>query len=360
MDVSTLAEKILQGGRISVTEGLFLHENANLATLAFLADDIRRKKHPEGQVTYIVDRNLNPTNICVADCTFCSFYAKPKDEEKGYVLSQAAIFEKIQETVDLGGIQILLQNGHHPTLGVEWFEELFRAVLIKWPDLHLHAMSPPEIHHLSKVNKIDTLDVLTRLQKAGMKSMPGGGAEILTERVRQIIAPRKADSNTWLNIMEEAHSLGMLTTATMMFGHVDTPVDRLEHLQRIREVQDRTQGFTAFIGWTFQPGGNPLGEELSAKGWHKATHADYFRTTAVARIFLDNFDNVQASFVTQGSDAAALSLHLGCNDFGSAMLEENVVSAAGCFELIGIEDIENQIVNAGFTPARRNQAYDLV
>jgi cyclic dehypoxanthinyl futalosine synthase len=360
MEMYEIAERVLQGQRIHMKEALFLHEHADLATLAFLADDVRRRKHPEGKVTYIIDRNLNPTNICVTDCTFCSFYAKPKDKEKGYVLDRETIYQKIQETVDLGGVQILLQSGHHPTLGVSWYEELFVDIMQRWPDLHLHAMSPPEIDHLAKVSKISTLKVLERLQTAGMKSMPGGGAEILTERVREKIAPRKANTHSWLRIMEEAHQLGMKTTATMMFGHIDQALDRLEHLQVLRDLQDKTGGFTAFIGWTFQPGNNPLGDELKAQGWKKSTHGDYFRTTTVARIFLDNFDNVQASFVTQGSDAAALSLHMGCNDFGSAMLEENVVSAAGCFEMVDIDQIEEQIKNAGFDPARRNQAYEIL
>lgn len=360
MDFPPIVDRILSGERISPDEALVLHEEADLATLAYLADEIRRRKHPEGVVSYIVDRNLNPTNVCVTDCGFCAFYAKPKDEVKGYVLDRETIYAKIQETVDVGGVQILMQGGHHPEMGVEWFEELLRDIKARWPELHMHAMSPPEIDHLSKVSKISTLEVLRRLQAAGMDSLPGGGAEILTEGVRAKIAPRKTSTETWLRIMEEAHSLGMRTTATMMFGHVETVADRIEHLDRLRQLQDRTGGFTAFIDWTFQPGGNPLGEKLLAEGWRKATHADYFRTTAVARIFLDNFDNLQASFVTQGRDAAMLSLRMGCNDFGSAMLEENVVSSAGCHELVAIDEIESAIRAAGFAPRRRNQAYAIV
>ena len=360
MDVAAISDKVLASERITPSEALFLHDHADLATLALLADEVRQRKHPEGIVTYIIDRNLNPTNICVTDCTFCSFYAKPQDKEKGYVLSRDDIYSRVEETLALGGVQILLQNGHHPTMGVEWFEELFLDLMARYPQLHLHAMSPPEIHHLSKVSKCTTLEVLQRLQCAGMASMPGGGAEILTEGVREKIAPRKATTEDWLRIMEEAHSLGMKTTATMMFGHLESGADRVEHLDRLRQVQDRTGGFTAYIGWTFQPGGNPLGDRLVTEGWHKATHAQYFRMTALSRIFLDNFDNIQASFVTQGADAAALALRMGCNDFGSAMLEENVVSAAGCFELVGIDKIEQQIRDAGFEPRRRTQAYELV
>ncbi|MDG2310580.1 MAG: cyclic dehypoxanthinyl futalosine synthase [Planctomycetota bacterium] len=360
MNVETLCSKILAGERINFDEAVFLHDHAGIDTLAYLADTIRQRKHPEGVVSYIIDRNLNPTNVCVTDCTFCSFYATPKDKEKAYVLEREDIYQRIQETVDVGGVQILMQSGHHPKIGCEWFEELMRDIMARWPDLHLHAMAPSEIEHLARVSKITTLEVLKRLQAAGMKSMPGGGAEVLTERVRAIIAPRKTSSDDWIRIMEEAHSIGMRTTATMMYGHVEHTADRIEHLQRLRDLQDRTGGFTAFIGWTFQPGGNPLGDELIAGGWSKATHAEYFRVTSIARIFLDNFDNIQASFVTQGADAAQLSLRMGCNDFGSVMLEENVVSAAGCCELIDVTGIEKHIVQAGFTPRQRNQEYALL
>ena len=360
MNVGALSKKVLDGNRISYEECVFLHDNATLDSLAYLADEIRQKKHPENIVTYIIDRNLNPTNVCVTDCKFCSFYAKPKDKEKAYILDREEIYNRIQETVDAGGIQILMQSGHHPKLGCEWFEELFRDIMNKWPELHLHAMAPSEIEHLSRVSKISTLDVLKRLQASGMKSMPGGGAEVLTERVRALIAPRKTSSDDWIRIMEEAHSIGMRTTATMMFGHVETTNDRIEHLQRIRDLQDSTNGFTAFIGWTFQPGDNSLGEELKSKGWTKATHAEYFRMTCIARIFLDNFDNIQASFVTQGADAAQIALKMGCNDFGSVMLEENVVSAAGCSELIDVTEIEEHINKAGFIPRQRNQEYSLL
>lgn len=360
MPLAGIVQRVLDGKRLSPAEALILHEEADLATLAYLADEVRARKHPEPVVTYIIDRNLNPTNVCVTDCGFCAFYAKPKDAAKGYVLDRETIYAKIQETVDVGGVQILMQGGHHPQLGVEWFEELLQDIKARWPALHLHCMSPPEIEHLAKVSKLSTEEVLRRLQAAGMDSLPGGGAEILTERVRQRIAPRKTDTDTWLRIMEEAHGLGMRTTATMMFGHVEAVADRIEHLDRLRQLQDRTGGFTAFIDWTFQPGGNPLGRELAAEGWRKATHAEYFRTTAVARVFLDNFDNLQASFVTQGRDAALLALRMGCNDFGSAMLEENVVSSAGCHELVALEEMENAIRAAGFVPRRRNQAYEVI
>ena len=360
MTIADLASQILDGHRISPADAVRLLEEADLATLAFLADAVRQKQHPQPVVTYIIDRNLNPTNVCVTDCGFCAFYAKPKDQKKAYVLDRETIYRKVQETVDVGGVQILMQGGHHPDLPVEWFEELLRDLKSRWPKLHLHAMSPPEIEHLGRVSKISTLEVLRRLQNAGMDSMPGGGAEILVDRVREEIAPRKTRSDVWLRIMEEAHSLGMRTTATMMFGHVEAPAERVEHMSRLRDLQDRTGGFTAFICWTFQPGGNPLGERMLAEGWQKATHAQYFRTVAVARIFLDNFTNHQASFVTQGKDAAQLALRMGCNDFGSAMLEENVVSAAGCSQLVQLDEIEQAVREAGFVPRRRNQRYEIV
>ncbi|MBL7008755.1 MAG: dehypoxanthine futalosine cyclase [Planctomycetes bacterium] len=360
MELQETAAKVLRGERITPAEALLLHQRADLATLGLLADEVRRRKHPQPVVSYIIDRNLNPTNVCVTDCGFCAFYAKPQDQEKGYVLDRETIYRKVQETVDVGGVQILMQGGHHPRLDTGWFEELFRDLKQRWPDLHLHAMSPPEIVHLSHVSRISTREVLRRLQAAGMDSMPGGGAEILVESVREKIAPRKATTEEWLRVMEEAHGLGMRTTATMMFGHVETVADRIEHLDRLRQVQDRTGGFTAFIDWTFQPGDNPLGDELLAEGWSKSSHAEYFRTTAVARIFLDNFDNLQASFVTQGAEAATLALRMGCNDFGSAMLEENVVSSAGCFELVAVAEIERRIREAGFAPRQRNQRYQII
>jgi len=360
MELSALSAKILDGARIDQEEALLLFEQAELSTLAFLADEIRRRKHPEGVVSYIIDRNLNPTNVCVTDCGFCAFYAKPKDAAKAYVLDREDIYRRVQETVDVGGVQILMQSGHHPELGVAWFAELMQDLKARWPKLHLHAMAPSEIEHLGRVSKCSTVEVLQQLMAAGMDSMPGGGAEVLVERVRERIAPRKTTTEAWLRIMEEAHGLGMRTTATMMFGHVETAAERIEHFEHIRALQDRTGGFTAFIDWTFQPGDNPLGRELMAEGWHKATHADYFRTTALARIYLDNIDNLQASFVTQGADAAQLALRMGCNDFGSAMLEENVVSAAGCFELVEIKNIERNIREAGFVPRQRNQRYDII
>ncbi len=358
--LESIVGRVLDGERIGSEEALRLHQEADLATLAFLADEIRWRKHPRPVVTYIIDRNINPTNVCITDCGFCAFYARPDDRERAYVLDREVLFRKIQETVDVGGVQVLMQGGHHPYLKVDWFEDLFRAIKERWPELHLHAMSPPEIHHLARISKIPTREVIRRLQAAGMDSIPGGGAEILVERVRREIAPKKTDTGTWLQVMREAHEEGLRTTATMMFGHVETVAERIEHLQRLRDLQDETGGFTAFIGWTFQPGDNPLGRDLLARGWRKAGHAEYFRTTALARVFLDNFANLQASFVTQGADAAALALRLGCNDFGSAMLEENVVSSAGCSELVGLEEIERQIRAAGFVPRRRNMHYEIV
>ena len=356
MDLPPIVDRVLAGERISPDEAWTLHEEADLATLAYLADEVRLRKHPEGVVSYIVDRNLNPTNVCVTDCGFCAFYAKPSDKAKSYVLDRETIYAKIQETVDVGGIQILMQGGHHPQLDVEWFEELLRDIKARWPELHMHAMSPPEIEHLSKVSKIPTLEVLRRLQAAGMDSLPGGGAEILTEAVREKIAPRKTDTDTWLRIMEEAHSLGMRTTATMMFGHVETLEERIEHLERLRKLQDKTQGFTAFIAWGFQPGNTQLQGDSGIKT--AVTGFEYLKTLAISRIFLDNFSNLQSSWVTQGPKIGQVSLYYGANDMGSTMMEENVVAAAGTVYCMDEEEIRRLITDGGFIPQRRNMKYD--
>lgn len=356
LPVQKLAERVLHGQRLSASEALALFDQADLGLLGMLADEVRWRKHPEPVVTYIIDRNINPTNICVTDCSFCAFYRGPKDEG-GYLLTRDELYRKVEETVALGGVQILMQGGHHPRLTTAWFCELFTDIKERWPALHLHAMSPPEIDHLAKVDKSTTLDVLKRLQAAGMDSIPGGGAEILVERVRKIIAPRKATTDQWLQVMREAHILGMRTTATMMFGHVETAAERVEHLDRLRTLQDETGGFTAFIPWTFQPHGTPLGDSLRNR---KATYSDYFRTLAISRIYLDNFDNIQASFVTQGPDSGSMSLRMGANDFGSAMLEENVVSATGCHNLVPIDEIESRIRAAGCAPRQRNMHYRII
>ncbi|MFH0944435.1 MAG: cyclic dehypoxanthinyl futalosine synthase [Planctomycetota bacterium] len=351
--ISDITERVLAGTRVTAEQGLWLHESASLGTLGLLADTVRRRMHPEAIVTYIVDRNINPTNICVTNCSFCAFYRRPLDEE-GYVLEREEIHAKIRQLYELGGRLVLMQGGHHPHLKTEWFCELFSYLMEEFPGLHLHALSPPEIHHLSLLDKCSVAEVIRRLRQAGLKSIPGGGAEILSDRVRKIISPRKTMSDDWLGVMREAHAQGLKTTATMMFGHVETPAERIEHLRRLRELQDETGGFTAFACWNYQ---NEQGVSLETG---KTTPAVYFRVVALARILLDNIPNIQASFVTQGARAAQMSLRFGVNDFGGGMMEENVVSAAGTFELIQLDEIERQIEAAGFLPRRRDFYYQIV
>ena len=353
-EIARISEKVLAAERISFDEALFLHEHADLTTLGRLADSVRRRLHPEPIVTYIVDRNINPTNVCITDCGFCAFYRRPK-HEGAYVLERDEIYAKIQETVDLGGRQLLLQGGHHPYLKTEWYCELFRDIKERF-DINLHALSAPELDHLAKLDKRPVEEVLRDLIDAGLGSVPGAGAEMLVERVRKIIAPKKTTTDEWLNIHRKIHEAGLRTSATMMFGNFETPAERVEHLQRLRDLQDETGGFTAFICWNTQPDGVPE-EWMYPK---RTTHAVYLRVQALSRIFLDNFQNVQTSYVTQGIKLAQVSLLYGCNDFGGTMLEENVVSAAGCFNLKPIDALERVIERAGFRPLQRNSWYGIV
>ncbi len=348
-----ITDKVLAGEPIDAAEGLVLHDQADLPTLGLLADAVRRRLHPAGMVTYIVDRNINPTNACITDCSFCAFYRRPGDEGV-YVLPREEIYRKVDELIAAGGVLVLMQGGHHPHLRTEWYCELLSDLRRRYPGVHLHALSPPEIHHLSLIDKIPVAEVIRRLRAAGLQSIPGGGAEILVDRVREVIAPKKTNSNDWLGVMREAHHQGLKTTATMMFGHVETPAERVLHLMRIRELQGETGGFTAFAAWNFQ---NQQGVRLDAR---KTTPAVYFRVIALARIILHNVPNIQASYVTQGAKAAQTSLRFGVNDFGGGMMEENVVSAAGTFELIRLDEIERQIRAAGFEPRRRNFFYEVI
>ncbi len=316
--VSPVEAKVLAGVRISPQEAVALLDVFSLSTLGVMADLVRRRLHPDGVVTYIIDRNVNYTNVCNAFCSFCAFYRPPQHDE-GYVLPFEAIEKKIAETYELGGNQILLQGGHNPKLKIDYYEELFRRLKQRFPDLWLHGLSAPEVIHIHKVSRITVRETLKRLRSAGLDSLPGGGAEILVDDVRKRLMKNKASTAEWLDVHEEAHRAGMRSTATMMFGHIETLADRIEHLRVLRELQDRTGGFTAFIGWTFQPGNTELGGQ-------EATTAEYLRTMAVARIFLDNIPNIQASWVTQGPKVGAASLAFGINDMGSTMIEENVVS----------------------------------
>jgi len=344
-----IGDKIVNAHRIDADEALLLLEHERLTALGVLADLVRRRKHPERVVSYIIDRNINYTNFCNAFCSFCAFF-RPPNHEEGYVLSAEEIERKIQETFDLGGNQILLQGGHNPKLKIDYYEELFRRLKTTFPDLWLHALSPPEITHIRKVSRLSLDETVRRLREAGLDSIPGGGAEILVDRVRTQLAKNKCTSDEWLDVMEEAHRQGMRSTATMMYGHVETLADRVEHLQRIRDLQDRTGGFTAFIGWTYQA-------EHTELGGKEVTTAQYLRTLAVSRVFLDNVDNLQASWVTQGPKMGAASLAFGVNDMGSTMIEENVVSAAGTAFAMSESQIVAAIRDAGMTPRRRDMTY---
>ena len=353
-ELERLAGKIEDGVRITPDEGLFLHDHADLLLLGRLADTVRVRKHPEGRVTYIVDRNLNPTNVCITDCGFCAFYRRP-GAEGAYVMERPELHRRMQELADIGGRQVLMQGGHHPRLKTAWWCELFEDLRQRFPLINLHALSAPELDHLAKLDKRPVEAVLRDLIAAGLGSVPGAGAEMLVERVRTIIAPKKTSTDRWLAVHRAVHEAGLRSSATMMFGHVETHAERIEHMERLRALQDDTGGFTAFACWTMQPEGVPQ-QELYPR---KATPGTYLRVQALARIYLDNIDNMQTSYVTQGLKAAQMTLRMGCNDFGGTMLEENVVSAAGCFHLAPIEKLEQQIRRAGFTPVRRNSWYGL-
>jgi len=341
--------KVLAGERITPEEAVTLLESESLSELGLMADLVRRRLHADGVVTYIIDRNVNYTNVCNAFCSFCAFY-RPPGHDEGYVLPVEVIEKKIAETYELGGNQILLQGGHNPKLKIDYYEDLFGRLKRRFPDLWLHALSAPEVIHIHKASRITVPETLRRLRAAGLDSLPGGGAEILVDEVRKRLMKNKASGSEWLDVHEEAHRTGMRSTATMMFGHIETLADRVEHLRLLRELQDRTGGFTAFIGWTFQPGNTAL-------GGREATTAEYLRTMAVARVFLDNIPNIQASWVTQGPKVGAASLAFGVNDMGSTMIEENVVSSAGTVNHMNEPEIVAAVKDAGFIPMRRNMLY---
>jgi cyclic dehypoxanthinyl futalosine synthase len=346
-----VAKKVLGGERLRREEGVALLRDGDFLELGMLADSVRRRLHPEGIVTYIIDRNINYTNVCTAQCAFCAFYRDLPSKE-GYLLSKEQLAQKIEETLALGGNQILLQGGLHPDLGIEFYEELFRWMKSTYP-IWIHGLSPAEIKHIDRVSSLTTEQTLRRLIAAGLDSIPGGGAEVLSDRVRQIIGIAKGSTADWLDVMETAHRLGLRTTATMMFGHVETLEERIDHLLHLRDLQDRTGGFTAFIAWTFQPTNTAMaGDEL--------TSFQYLRTLAVARVMLDNFPSVQASWVTQGGKIGQVSLRFGANDFGSLMIEENVVSAAGAHFRLTEAEIARNIQDAGFVPKRRTMHYEIV
>ena len=348
-----LLAKAVAGERLTPEEGLALLESRDLAALGRAADEVTRRLHPENYRTYNIDRNINYTNVCTAVCDFCAFYRPPKSDE-GYVLPRDVLLQKVRETVELGGDQILMQGGLHPDFKLDWYEELLHDIKRRFPQVNIHGFSPPEIYHFTKVSKLPLRTVLQRLRAAGLGSLPGGGAEILVDRVRRQITRGKVLTDGWLAVNRVWHELGGRSSATMMFGHVETRAERIEHLERLRELQDETGGFSAFICWTFQPENTDLADVRPAGAF------DYLRTNAVARLYLDNFANIQSSWVTQGLKIGQLALLHGANDMGSLMIEENVVAEAGTVHYLTLEQIRDAIRELGYVPRQRNVHYELI
>jgi cyclic dehypoxanthinyl futalosine synthase len=351
--IAKLLDKAAAGERITSDEGLALLECHDLAALGRAANQVTERLHPESYRTYNIDRNINYTNVCTAVCDFCAFYRSPKSPE-GYVLERQELLDKIKETVELGGEQILLQGGLHPDFKLGWYEELLQDIKRDYPQVNIHGFSPPEIYHFTKINKLPLETVLERLKAAGLGSLPGGGAEILVDRVRNEITRGKVMTDDWLEVNRVWHRLGGRSTATMMFGHVETLAERIEHLERLRETQDETGGFTAFICWSFQP------DHTDMSHITKAGAFEYLKTQAVARLYLDNFENIQSSWVTQGLKVGQLALLYGANDMGSLMIEENVVAEAGTVHHLSLAQIRDAIRELGYTPRQRNVFYDLI
>jgi cyclic dehypoxanthinyl futalosine synthase len=351
--INAILEKSVAGERLTREEGLQLLSSHQLAAIGRAADRVTQRLHPETFRTYNIDRNINYTNICSAVCDFCAFYRTPKSPE-GYVLDRDVIYQKIEETIALGGNQILMQGGMHPTLKLDWYTDLLSDLKSRYPQVNLHAFSPPEIHQFTKVNRMELREVLSELKAAGLGSLPGGGGEILVDRVRKQITRGKVLSDDWLNVMRVWHELGGIGSATMMFGHVETLEDRIEHLERLRQLQDETQGFTAFICWTFQPDHTDLAH-LPPKSAY-----EYLHTQAVARLYLDNIPNIQSSWVTQGLKIGQLALLYGANDMGSLMIEENVVAEAGTVHFLTLDQMRGAIEELGYVARQRDVFYQLV
>jgi cyclic dehypoxanthinyl futalosine synthase len=359
MELNDLYQKALRFEFLTVEEGMFLFENAALTELMYVADELRKKQVPHGKVTWQIDRNVNTTNVCIANCKFCNFYRIPGHAE-AYITDIDTYKTKIEETIKYGGDQLLLQGGHHPELGLSFYVNLFKELKSLYPNIKLHTLGPPEVAHITKLEKSTHREVLMALKEAGMDSLPGAGAEILTDRVRRLISKGKCGAQEWLDIMHEAHKLNITTSATMMFGHVETLQERFEHLAKIREVQSRkpaeAKGFLAFIPWTFQDVDTLLAK---IRGVHNLTTAEeYIRMIAMSRIMLPNVLNIQASWLTVGKQVAQICLNAGANDFGSIMIEENVVSAAGAPHRFTSTTIQHAIKEAGFEPQLRNQQYE--
>jgi cyclic dehypoxanthinyl futalosine synthase len=345
--------KAVDGGRLTFDEGLALFDCHDLSRLGRAAEAVTRRLHPEPYRTYNIDRNINYTNVCAAVCDFCAFYRKSQDAD-AYVLPREVLYQKIEETIKLGGNQVLLQGGNHPSLKLEWYEELMRDLRERYPQVNLHAFSASEIWHFHKLNKLPLREVLARLKAAGMGSLPGGGAEILVDRVRKEITVNKVLTEEWLEVHRTWHQLGGRSTATMMFGHVETLAERIETLERLRRLQDGTGGFTAFICWTFQP------ENTALAHLPRVGAFEYLRTQAIARLYLDNIPNIQSSWVTQGLKVGQLALFFGANDMGSLMIEENVVASAGTVHYLTLEQIKGAIREAGYEPRQRDVFYNLL
>jgi len=352
-NLHNLLEKAVAGERLEPSEGLQLLESHDLTALGRAADEVTRRLHPEPYRTYNIDRNINYSNICTAVCDFCAFYRSPKSGE-GYVLDRDVVMAKIEETVELGGDQILLQGGLHPEFKLEWYEELLSDIKERFPQINVHGFSPPELYHFTKISKLPLGEVLSRLKQAGLGSLPGGGAEILVDRVRKKITRGKVLTDDWLNVSRVWHELGGRSTATMMLGHVETLAERIEHLERLRQLQDETGGFTAFICWTFQPGHTQMSDIPAAGSF------EYLKSLAVARLYLDNFANLQASWVTQGLKVGQMAMLHGANDMGSLMIEENVVAEAGTVHHLSLDQIRGAITELGYQPRQRNVFYELI
>ena len=359
MNIQVLLKRALNFEFLSAEEGVFLFNNASTSELSFVANELRKIQKPENIVTWQIDRNVNTTNVCIANCKFCNFYRIPGHKD-AYITDIETYKTKIDETIALGGDQLLLQGGHHPDLGLPFYVDLFKELKSLYPSIRLHALGPPEIAHITQLEKSTHIEVLQTLMEAGMDSMPGAGAEILNDRVRRLISNGKCSGKEWLDVMRAAHKIGMTTSATMMFGHIETTEERFEHLVWIREVQaekpKNAKGFLAFIPWPFQDDGTLLKRH---KGITNDVSGDeYIRTIAMSRIMLPNIINIQASWLTVGKEVAKLCLHAGANDFGSIMIEENVVSAAGAPHRFTANGIQESIIDAGFQPQLRTQEYE--
>lgn len=347
----SILKGVLEGNRLSEEEAIFLLKEGDILALGQAAGEICQRKHPDNQVTFVIDRNINYTNVCISQCKFCAFYRR-KDEPDAYTLSREEILAKVEETMKFNGTQIMLQGGLHPDLALDYYLDLLYSIKERF-DIQIHSFSPPEIYHISQISSLSIPETLKELRKAGLDSLPGGGAEILVDHVRRVVSPNKITSSTWLEIMEEAQKLGMITTATMMMGSIETIEDRVSHLAKIRNLQDRTAGFVSFIPWTYHPGHTKLGGRTISS-------MDYLQMLSVSRLFLDNFDNVQGSWVSQGKEIGQISLHFGANDLGSIMIEENVLKAAGISHKMSVNEMLRLIRKVGKIPAQRDTGFGIV